>query len=141
MPTRTADAEWKGTLREGEGTVALGSGAFTGAYSFRSRFEEGTGTNPEELLGAAHAGCFSMALAGGLDRAGHSPESIRTTARVSIEAQGGGFAITRSVLETEAIVPGIEESEFKRLADEAKAGCPVSKALAGVQIELEARLV
>jgi lipoyl-dependent peroxiredoxin len=141
MPTRTAKAEWKGNLREGEGALELGSGAFSGAYSFRSRFEEGTGTNPEELLGAAHAGCFSMALAAGLERAGHAPESIRTTARVSLEAQDGGFAITRSALETEASVPGIEESEFKRLADEAKAGCPVSKALAGVQIELEARLL
>jgi osmotically inducible protein OsmC len=140
MPTRTAEAEWKGTLREGEGNVSLGSGAFSGAYSFRSRFEEGTGTNPEELIGAAHAGCFSMALAGGLDRAGHAPESIHTVARVSIEAQNGGFAITRSSLETEARVPGIDESEFKQLADEAKAGCPVSKALAGVQIELDARL-
>jgi len=141
MPTRTAEAKWTGTLREGEGSLALGSGAFSGAYSFRSRFEEGIGTNPEELLGAAHAGCFSMALAGGLDRAGHAPESIRTTASVSIEPQNGGFAITRSALATEARVPGIDETEFKRLADEAKAGCPVSKALAGVQIELEARLV
>jgi len=141
MPTRTAEAEWKGSLREGEGRVALGSGAFSGAYSFRSRFEEGTGTNPEELLGAAHAGCFSMALAAGLGAAGHAPESIRTIASVSIEPQDGGFAITRSALETEARVPGIEESEFQRLADEAKAGCPVSKALAGVQIELEARLL
>jgi osmotically inducible protein OsmC len=141
MPTRTAEAEWKGTLREGEGRVALGSGAFSGAYSFRSRFEEGTGTNPEELLGAAHAGCFSMALAAGLGAAGHAPESIRTIASVSIEPQDGGFAIMRSALETEARVPGIEESEFKRLADEAKAGCPVSKALAGVQIELQARLI
>ncbi len=141
MPTRTAEAEWKGTLREGEGTVALGSGAFSGAYSFGSRFEEGMGTNPEELLGAAHAGCFSMALAGALGRAGNPPESIRTTARVSIESQDGGFAITRSVLETEARVPGVEEAEFQRQADEAKVNCPVSKALAGVEIELEARLL
>jgi lipoyl-dependent peroxiredoxin len=141
MPTRTAKAKWKGTLREGEGSLALGSGAFAGAYSFRSRFEEGTGTNPEELIGAAHAGCFSMALAGGLERAGHSPESIRTTASVSIEPQDGGFAITRSALETEASVPGIEQPKFLEIAEEAKAGCPVSKALAGVQIELEARLV
>jgi osmotically inducible protein OsmC len=141
MPTRTAQAEWKGTLREGEGTIALGSGAFSGSYSFRSRFEEGMGTNPEELVGAAHAGCFSMALAAGLDGAGYSPESIRTTASVSIEPQDGGFAITRSVLETEARVPGIEESEFQRHADEAKANCPVSKALTGVQIALEARLL
>jgi lipoyl-dependent peroxiredoxin len=141
MPTRTAKAEWKGKLREGKGSVALGSGAFSGAYSFRSRFEDGAGTNPEELLGAAHAGCFSMALAGGLERAGYSPESIRTSASVSIEAQDGGFAITRSALETEAHVPDIEEPEFERLADEAKAGCPVSRALTGVQIELDARLV
>jgi osmotically inducible protein OsmC len=141
MPTRTADAEWTGTLREGEGSVALGSGAFSGPYSFRSRFEEGTGTNPEELIAAAHAGCFSMALAAALDRAGHAPEAIRTTARVSLESDDGGFAITRSALETEARVPGIDESEFKRLADEAKTGCPVSKALGGVQIQLEARLV
>jgi osmotically inducible protein OsmC len=141
MPTRTARAEWNGTLREGEGVVALGSGAFSGAYSFSSRFEDGTGTNPEELLGAAHAGCFSMALALGLERAGHPPESIRTVASVNIEPQDGGFAIKRSALKTEASVPGIEPSEFERLADEAKANCPVSRALAGVEIRLEARLV
>src|SRR5919108_5165087 len=141
MPVRSAEAVWEGDLQDGKGTLRLGSGAFDGAYSFSSRFEEGTGTNPEELIGAAHAECFSMAFALGLEQAGHAPESIRTVANVSIESQDGGFAITHSRLETEASVPGIEESEFKRVAEEAKAGCPVSKALAGVEIELDARLV
>lgn len=138
MPQRTAQAEWKGALEDGEGTMSFGS--FSGPYSFRSRFEEGEGTNPEELIGAAHAGCFSMALSAGLGQAGHSPESVRTTARVSLDKQDGGFAITRIVLETEARVPGIEDSEFQRIAEQAKATCPVSQALGGVEIGLEATL-
>lgn len=141
MPVRTAEAEWRGALQDGDGTMSFGGGAFSGAYSFGSRFEEGEGTNPEELIAAAHAGCFSMALAGALGQAGHAPESVRTTARVHLDKQDGGFAVTRSRLETEARVPGIDEEEFQRHAEAAKEGCPVSKALAALDIELEARLV
>jgi lipoyl-dependent peroxiredoxin len=141
MPTRTADAEWRGNLREGDGTMSFGSGAFSGAFSFASRFEEGTGTNPEELIAAAHAGCFSMAFANMLSEAGHAPDSVRTTARVSLEVTDGGPAITGSALETEGSVRGIDDSEFQSLAEQAKAGCPVSKALGAIEIELEARLV
>src|SRR6266436_8271852 len=107
MAKRTASAVWEGTLREGKGTVKLGSGAFEGAYSFASRFEEGKGTNPEELIGAAHAGCFSMALSAGLGRAGFTPKRIETSARVHLEKVGEAFRITRIELKTEAAVPGI----------------------------------
>jgi len=141
MVARKADAEWQGDLRSGQGRVSLGSGAWSGPYSFRSRFESGDGTNPEELIGAAHAGCFSMALAAGLSAAGHKPERIRTTATVHIEQQDGGFAIPRIELVTEARIPGIDEAEFQTQAETAKANCPVSKALAGTTIELEATLV
>lgn len=141
MATRTAEAEWNGNLREGTGRVKLGSGAFEGAYSFRSRFEEGQGTNPEELIGAAHAGCFSMALAAGLTQAGHAPKRIATTARVHIDKAGEGFAITGIELETEAEVPGIEAAEFRQQAEAAKQNCPVSKALAGTKITLKATLL
>jgi lipoyl-dependent peroxiredoxin len=120
--------------------MALGSGAFEGQYSFGSRFETGTGTNPEELIGAAHTGCFSMALAGILSRAGHNPESIETSARVHLDKAGDGFAITTIELATQAKVPGIADDEFQRHAQDAKRNCPVSGALAGVEIELEARL-
>ena len=125
---------------EGTGHMRLGSGAFDGAYDFRSRFGEGAGTNPEELIGAAHAGCFSMALSGILTKAGHPPQSVRTTAKVHLEKQGEGFAITRIDLDTEAAVPGLDDGAFQGHADAAKKGCPVSKALAGVQIGLTARL-
>ncbi len=121
--------------------MRLGGGAFEGSYSFASRFEEGTGTNPEELIAAAHAGCFSMALSGGLGRAGFTPTSIRTEAKVSIEQTDAGFRITRSQLVCEASVPGISQEAFAEQADAAKSGCPVSNALAGVEITLEARLV
>ena len=141
MPVRKAEAQWKGTLREGSGTLSLGSGAFQGAYSFPSRFEEGTGTNPEELLGAAHAGCFSMALASGLTKAAFTPERIHTTASVHLEKVENAFRITRVVLACEAQVPGIEEAAFLDLAAKAKQGCPVSQAPAGVEIHLEARLI
>jgi osmotically inducible protein OsmC len=133
MVARKADAEWLGDLRSGQGRVSLGSGAYSGPYSFRSPFESGDGTNPEELIGAAHAGCFSMALAAGLSAAGHKPERIHTTATVHIEQQGGGFAIPRIQLVTEARIPGIDASEFKKQAETAKANCPVSKALAGTK--------
>lgn len=140
MVSRTSEAEWRGDLRQGKGTVKLGSGAFEGAYSFPSRFETGQGTNPEELIGAAHAGCFSMALSAGLSGAGHPPTRVHTTARVHLDKQGQGFAITRIELETEAEVPGIDDAAFQEQAKAAKAGCPVSKALAGTEITLKATL-
>lgn len=141
MPARTASARWEGGLRQGKGSVRLGSGAFEGAYSFTSRFEDGAGTNPEELIGAAHAGCFSMALTAGLERAGYSPTSVETTARVHLERVEGGFRIPRIELETTAQVPGIDDAAFQEQAATAKAVCPVSVALAGVEIELDAHLV
>jgi osmotically inducible protein OsmC len=141
MPKRTAEARWNGSLQEGDGTMRFGSGAYEGAYSFQSRFEEGEGTNPEELIGAAHAGCFSMALAGELGRAGHEPESVETTATVHLDKAAEGFEITRIELETRARVPGVEGSEFDERARAAKEGCPVSKALAAVEIGLRAELV
>ena len=141
MAKRTASAVWEGTLREGKGTVKLGSGAFEGAYSFASRFEEGTGTNPEELIGAAHAGCFSMALAAGLTKAGFSPRRISTTASVSLEKVGEAFKITTIELNTEAEVPGIAEGDFLEQAETAKKNCPVSQALAGTRISLNAKLL
>jgi lipoyl-dependent peroxiredoxin len=141
MPVRKADAVWEGDIRGGNGKVSLGSGAFEGRYSFGSRFEEAPGTNPEELIGAAHAGCFSMALSGGLGRGGHTPKRIATTARVHIEKVGEGFSITRIELDTEAEVPGIDDATFQDFAKKAKEGCPVSKALAGTEITLNAKLV
>jgi len=141
MPDRHAEADWDGNLREGRGRLKLESGAFQGAYSFRDRFEDGKGTNPEELLGAAHAGCFSMALTAGLTAAGHPPGHIHTTAAVSLERVGEGFAITKIALTTEASIPGITPAEFQAQAEKAKAGCPVSKALAGTSISLAARLL
>jgi osmotically inducible protein OsmC len=141
MATRTGSAVWEGTLREGKGTVKLGSGAYEGPYSFASRFESGTGTNPEELIGAAHAGCFSMALSAGLTKAGFSPKRIATTARVHLENVGGGFKIVSIELETEAEIPGIEGQVFQEQAETAKKNCPVSQALAGTEIKLQAKLV
>jgi lipoyl-dependent peroxiredoxin len=141
MPVRNAEAEWKGDLREGQGTVKLGSGAFQGPYSFRSRMEEGPGTNPEELIGAAHAGCFSMALSAGLTAAGHPPTRVHTTAAVHFDRVESGFQISKIELRTEAQVPGISPAAFQEQAETAKKNCPVSKALAGTQITLEARLV
>jgi osmotically inducible protein OsmC len=140
MPIRHAEARWEGKIQEGKGTMKLGSGAFEGNYSFKSRFEDGPGTNPEELIGAAHAGCFSMALSVLLGKAGYEPKHIETKAAVHIEKVGEGFKITQIDLETEAAVPGMDESEFKQKADEAKKGCPVSQALAGVDITLKAAL-
>ena len=141
MPVRSAEAQWEGSLQEGSGTMRLGSGAFEGRYSFNSRFEDGPGTNPEELIGAAHAGCFSMALSGALSRAGHVPTRVHTTARVHIDRGDAGFSITRIELQTEADVPGIDEAGFQEQAATAKANCPVSRALAAVDISLDARLV
>jgi osmotically inducible protein OsmC len=141
MATRKAEAVWEGNLREGGGRVKLGSGAYEGPYSFRSRFEEGTGTNPEELIAAAHAGCFSMALSAGLTKAGYTARRIHTTASVSLEQAGEGFRITRIQLDTEAEVPRLDEKAFQQQAEAAKSGCPVSVALAGTEISLRARLV
>src|ERR1700694_2812296 len=125
MAKRTASAVWEGTLREGKGRVKLGSGAFEGQYSFASRFESGTGTNPEELIAAAHAGCFSMALSHGLSQAGFVPRRVHTTAKVHWEKNAAGFAIPRIELVTEADVPKIEESVFRQQAETAKQNCPV----------------
>jgi osmotically inducible protein OsmC len=142
MVTRTADAEWRGSLKDGDGSVKLGSGAFEGRYSFKSRFEEGTGTNPEELLGAAHAACFSMALSLILGEAGFAPRRVSTTAEVDIRPEaGGGFSISKIHLKTEAEAPGVDRETFAGCADKAKLGCPLSKALSAVPITLDARLV
>lgn len=137
MPVRTAQAEWKGDLRSGRGTVRSETGAVQGQYSFSSRFEEGTGTNPEELIAAAHAGCFSMAFANLLAQAGHAPDSVRTSASVHLEKGEGGFGITKVVLTSRVTVEGLDEATFQDIAEKAKNGCPVSRALA-VRIELDA---
>ena len=141
MTVRKADAVWTGSLREGAGELALESGVFRGPYTFKARFEHGKETNPEELLGAAHAGCFTMALTAALGREHATPTEIRTTAAVHLEQVPGGFAIPRIVLTTRAQVPGITPERFAAVATDAKQNCPVSKALAGVEITLDAALV
>jgi lipoyl-dependent peroxiredoxin len=141
MPARSASATWQGDLKSGKGTMRLGSGAFEGQFSFSSRFEEGAGTNPEELAGAAHAGCFSMAFSNELSKAGFVPTRVATTARVHLEKGESGFAISRIDLDCEASVPGIEAAKFHELADGAKRNCPISKLFAGTTINLNARLV
>lgn len=141
MAMRESSAVWTGDLKGGSGNMRLGSGAYEGSYSFATRFEDKPGTNPEELIAAAHAGCFSMALAAGLSKAGMSPREVRTTARVKLEKQEQGFAITGIELETEARVEGASEEAFLEQANAAKGGCPVSKALAAVPITLKAKLL
>jgi osmotically inducible protein OsmC len=141
MITRSAEAEWKGDLKGGAGKVKLGSGAFEGQYGFKSRFESGPGTNPEELIAAAHSGCFSMALSAALSAAGHPPTSVRTTAKVHLDKVADGFAITSIDLETVATVPGISAADFQAQAEGAKKGCPISKLLTGAPINLKATLV
>jgi len=141
MASRTSEAEWLGDLKTGAGKVRLGSGAFEGQYSFNSRFAEGVGTNPEELIAAAHAGCFSMALSAALTEAGHPPARIHTTAKIHFGPVAGGFAISRIDLDTEGTVPGIDAAAFEKFAAGAKANCPVSKALAAIEITLTARFV
>jgi len=142
MPSRKAEAEWKGNLIQGSGRLAVGSGAFQGPYSFKSRFEDGqSATNPEELIGAAHAGCYTMALTAQLSRAGFTPARIRTGATVTLDKVGDAFAITRIDLDTTAEVPGLDDRTFQRQALEAKQNCPVSKALAGTGIHLVAKLL
>lgn len=140
MPIRKANAAWEGDLMKGKGTMALGSGAFEGKYSVGSRFEADPGTNPEELIGAAHAGCFSMAFSGVLGKAGFSPKSIKTEAKVHIDKVGDGWTITKIELSTVAEIPGISEADFQTHANAAKEGCPVSRALAGPEIVLTAKL-
>lgn len=141
MTIRHANAEWRGTLKEGAGRLSLGSGVFEGAYSFPSRFEDGPGTNPEELIAAAHAGCFSMALTFILGEAGHAADFIRAEARVHMGATAAGPTITRIDLDAEASVPGLDAAGFLAHAETAKATCLVSRALAGVpDIRLSARL-
>ncbi len=141
MAIRQAQAVWQGGLRGGKGAVRLGSGAFEGAYSFSSRFEEGAGTNPEELIAAAHAGCYSMALSAGLEKAGFTPTRVQTTARVTFERLDEGPRITQIELVCEAQVPGIDEAAFMREAEAAKSGCPISVALKAVNIVLNAKLI
>ncbi len=137
---RTASAHWSGDLQSGTGTVALGSGAFSGPYSFNSRFEQGSGTNPEELLGAAHAGCFSMALALAAANAGHVASAVDTTATVHLGKVDGGMSITRIDLATSATIPGMSAADFQRLAEETKSGCIISRALASVPMTVTATL-
>ncbi|MBN9559869.1 MAG: OsmC family protein [Alphaproteobacteria bacterium] len=141
MAIRTSEAEWQGDLKGGRGTMKLGSGAFEGQFSFSSRMEEGAGTNPEELIAAAHAGCFSMALSAGLAAAGHPPSRIHTTAQVHFGPAAGGFAISRIDLQTEGSVPGIDAAAFQKAAEGAKENCPVSKALKAVEITLTTKFV
>jgi osmotically inducible protein OsmC len=141
MPKRNASARWDGSLTEGHGTMRMASGAYEGPYSFQSRFEEGDGTNPEELIAAAHAGCYSMALSGELGKAGHDVESIETDATVHIDEVDDGFAIKRIELRTRVTASGLDDSDFQQAAEAAKEGCPVSQALAAVEtIDLDAQL-
>ena len=141
MATRNGSAQWNGNLKEGSGRVTIGDDVWTGNYSFASRFEDGEGTNPEELLAAAHAGCFTMALSLALGDAGHAPETINTSAKVQLRNVDGLPTIAKIDLETEASVPGVDDAEFQKLAEAAKAGCVVSRALGGVkEINLTAKL-
>ncbi len=141
MPLRTGDAQWNGDLRAGSGRLRLGSGSFEGAYSFGSRFESAAGTNPEELIAAAHAACFAMATASALGKAGFKPETLAAKATVHLDSASGGSAISRIDLGLEGDVPGIDEAKFVEIAEGAKASCPVSKALASVpEITLSAKL-
>ncbi len=137
MTIRESSAIWKGSSRDGTGSIRLGSGAYEGPFSWVSRFEDGPGTNPEELIGAAHAGCFSMALSSILSKAGHIPTQIATTAKVHLDE---GPKITRIELSTVGVVPGIDEATFIEFANQAKKGCPVSQALAAIEISLTAKL-
>jgi osmotically inducible protein OsmC len=141
MAVRKATAQWNGSLRDGDGHMRFGGGAFDGAYTFQSRFEEGEGTNPEELIAAAHAGCFSMALSGELGRAGYEPKRVSTEAKVSLVKGDEGFSITRIELVTEVEASGLSEDELREKAEAAKVGCPVSRALAVQDITVRATLV
>jgi osmotically inducible protein OsmC len=138
MPTKKAEAVWNGDLKSGMGTMKLGSGSYEGSYTFASRFENGKGTNPEELIGAAHAGCFAMAFSNELDGAGFTPNSMEVHADVTLDPEAG--AITTIKLTAKGDVPNIEDDQFQEIAEAAKKGCPVSKALSGVEIILDATL-
>lgn len=140
MPKRDGNAVWNGGLKDGNGTIKVGDALFEGQYSFSSRFEEGEGTNPEELIAAAHAGCYSMAFSAELEGAGFTPNSVSTKASVWLEKVGDGFSITRILLSTEGDVPDIDDAKFQEVATAAKEGCPVSRALSAVDISLEATL-
>jgi osmotically inducible protein OsmC len=139
MPERSATAEWSGDLAGGEGKMEFGSGAFEGAYSAKSRFEEGEGTNPEELIAAAHAGCFSMAFANELSLAGHVPDKVSSGARVVLKMGDDGPVIERSELTTKVSIDGIEDDELERIAEGAKENCPVSVALRAIEITLDVK--
>jgi lipoyl-dependent peroxiredoxin len=142
MSGRNGSARWEGDLQSGAGTLTVGDGVFEGNYTFKSRFEDGPGTNPEQLIAAAHAGCFTMALSNILASAGHTPESVRTNANVTLRFVDNAPTITRIDLDTEGSVPGIDGAQFHKFAEDAKANCLVSRALAGVpEIGLTARLV
>ena len=141
MPERSGSATWRGDLQGGGGDLRVGDGVFEGAYSFKSRFEEGEGTNPEELIAAAHAACFAMAFSNDLTSAGHTPESVEARARVVLKEVDGAPTIARIELRAEGNVPGIDDDEYQRIAEQAKQNCPVSRALASVpEIRLEASL-
>lgn len=141
MTARSSSAQWRGDLKSGSGELSLGSGAFSGEYTFVSRFEDGDGTNPEELIAAAHAACFSMALSNILATAGSPATSVKTEVTVHLEKVDGAATITRIVLDTVGEVPGIDEAAFLAKAEEAKANCPVSRLLTGATIELNAQFV
>ena len=141
MASRNGSAEWRGDLKDGSGTLKVGDGVFEGPYSFASRFEDGNGTNPEEMIAAAHAGCFTMALSLILGNDGHTAESLHTTAKVHLRNVDGAPTIARIELDTEGDVPGLDEDGFRKFAEQAKADCPVSRALGGVgEMEVSARL-
>jgi osmotically inducible protein OsmC len=141
MPIRTASARWQGNLTEGSGTIKTGKGGYEGNYSFKSRFEEGEGTNPEELIAAAHSGCFSMAFSKGLADAGFTPTSVQTTAKVHLDKTDAGMSVTRIDLETVGDVPGIDAADFQKIAEGAKENCPISRLLSpGAEITLSATL-
>jgi len=141
MATRSSNAQWEGDLKSGKGTMTVGKGAYTGPFTFASRFEDGQGTNPEELIAAAHAGCFSMAFSNELSKAGFVPTRVATMAKVHLEKEEGGFAISHIDLDCQAKVPGIDNAKFQEIAAAAKKGCPISKLFTGAQINLTANLV
>ena len=140
MPERSSTAVWDGDIQSGNGTMTIGSGAWTGPFSFKSRFEDGKGTNPEELIAAAHAGCYSMALSGALTKAGSPPKKIETKAKVELRKEEAGFRIAKIHLSTTATIPGIDNAKFLEIAETAKKNCPVSKVLSGAEISLDAKL-
>ena len=140
MPVRSADAVWEGDVPSGKGTMRFGGGAFEGQYSFSSRFEEGAGTNPEELIAAAHAGCYSMFVSGVLAKAGFTPTKVETTAKVKLDRVDDAWTVTNSTLVCQAQVPGIDEAAFQEAAETAKKNCPISRLL-NTEISLDAKLV